>query len=149
MTQIRSEFCLNPLLHKSLSGKLRYGPQMASICSIQILYLRDLDVDTYNFASCTHFQFVPTSSCKIMQIRSRDLHRLKNLVLETATLFRNAFNISLLFLALFRLLKVKALRWDKIASGDWVQLKKPFIFSIKNIQKSQAHFCRCLHYTLS
>ena len=62
-----------------------------------------------------------------MQIRSRDLYRLKKLVLEKATRFRvssiiftacvmlRPFNISLLCLAFFRYLKAKALRSDKIA----------------------------------
>ena len=62
-----------------------------------------------------------------MQIRSRDLYRLKKLVLEKATRFRESsiiftgcgmlrpFNISLLCLAFFRYLKAKALRSDKIA----------------------------------
>ena len=62
-----------------------------------------------------------------MQIRSRDLYRLKKLVLEKATRFRESSiiftgcvmlrpsNISLLCLAFFRYLKAKALRSDKIA----------------------------------
>ena len=49
-------------------------------------------------------------------------------------------NISLLCLAFFRYLKAKALRWHKIALGDWVWKNRWFSKTVKNSKKAKHSF---------
>ena len=52
----------------------------------------------------------------------------------------NTINISLLCLAFFRYLKAKALRWHKIALGDWVWKNRWFSKTVKNSKKAKHSF---------